>query len=164
MERAGQSENGSITGLYTVLVEGDDMTEPVADETRSILDGHIILSRALAEANHYPAVDVLASVSRVMNHVVGEEHQRVAGRIRELLASYKEVELLVKIGEYEHGSDSGADEAIDKVDAINAILRQGLFETSTFEDAVASMADIVDRRVARARPWRRLRQPIALFA
>ena len=144
MERAGQSETGSITALYTVLVEGDDMTEPVADETRSILDGHIILSRQLAQANHYPAVDVLASVSRVMNNIVGEEHLRVAGRIRELLAKYREVELLLKIGEYRKGSDPLADEAIAKVGAINGILRQGLFETSPFEETVDRMRQVVD--------------------
>ena len=144
MERAGQSEAGSITALYTVLVEGDDMTEPVADETRSILDGHIILSRQLAQANHYPAVDVLASVSRVMNNIVGEEHLRVAGRIRELLAKYREVELLLKIGEYRKGSDPLADEAIAKVGTINGILRQGLFETSPFEETVDRMRQVVD--------------------
>ena len=95
MERAGQSDKGSITALYTVLVEGDDMTEPVADETRSILDGHIILSRQLASANHYPAVDVLASVSRVMSDIADKRHIAMAGRMRELLAKYKEVELLI---------------------------------------------------------------------
>ena len=111
MERAGQSDNGSITALYTVLVEGDDMTEPVADETHSILDGHIVLSRQLAQANHYPAVDVLASISRVMNRVVEEDHLRLATRMRKLLAKYREVELLIKVGEYKKGTDSVADEA-----------------------------------------------------
>ena len=144
MERAGQSDAGSITALYTVLVEGDDMTEPVADETRSILDGHIILSRQLAQANHYPAVDVLASVSRVMNNIVEEDHLRVAGRIRELLAKYREVELLLKIGEYKQGSDPVADEAIRKVDAINAILRQGLFEDSAFAQTIERMGQVTD--------------------
>ena len=144
MERAGQSDRGSITALYTVLVEGDDMTEPVADETRSILDGHIILSRSLAEANHYPAVDVLASVSRVMNQIVDADHLRVAGRARELLAKYKEVELLVKIGEYQRGTDERADEAIDKVDAINAVLQQGVFEPAGFEETTRRLADVVD--------------------
>lgn len=144
MERAGQSDKGSITALYTVLVEGDDMTEPVADETRSILDGHIILSRQLAQANHYPAVDVLASVSRVMNNIVDEEHLRVAGRTRELLARYKEVELLLKVGEYKRGSDAAADEAIGKIDAINELLRQGLFETSTWAETVDRLRQVVD--------------------
>ena len=144
MERAGQSDTGSITALYTVLVEGDDMTEPVADETRSILDGHIILSRQLAQANHYPAVDVLASVSRVMNNIVGEDHLRIAGRMRGLLAKYKEIELLIKIGEYKQGSDPSADEANRKNDAINRTLMQGLYETSSLDEAVAQMRQVVD--------------------
>ena len=144
MERAGQSDAGSITALYTVLVEGDDMTEPVADETRSILDGHIILSRQLAQSNHYPAVDVLASVSRVMNNIVEEDHLRVAGRIRELLAKYREVELLLKIGEYKEGSDRVADEAIRKIDAINALLKQGLFEGSAFAATIERMGQVTD--------------------
>ena len=145
MERAGRSETGSITALYTVLVEGDDMTEPVADETRSILDGHIILSRQLAQANHYPAVDVLASVSRVMNNIVDEDHLHAAGRMRELLAKYKEIELLIRIGEYKRGSDPVADEATQKIDAINATLIQGLNETSTFDETVQRMRQVVDR-------------------
>ena len=144
MERAGQSDKGSITALYTVLVEGDDMTEPVADETRSILDGHIILSRELAQANHYPAVDVLASVSRVMNGIVDDEHKRVAGQFRELLAKHREVELLIKIGEYKEGADAKTDEAIAKLDRINAFLRQGLREESSFEDTVRQMKAVID--------------------
>ena len=145
MERAGRSDTGSITALYTVLVEGDDMTEPVADETRSILDGHIILSRQLAQANHYPAVDVLASVSRVMNNIVDEDHLRVAGRIRELLAKYREIELLIKIGEYKQGSDPVADEANRKIDTINGTLTQGLLETSSLDETVQQMRQVVDR-------------------
>ncbi len=144
MERAGQSEMGSITALYTVLVEGDDMTEPVADETRSILDGHIILSRKLAQATHYPAVDVLGSVSRVMNNIVDKEHLRVAGRLRELLAKHQSVELLLKIGEYKQGSDADADEAVRKVDQINAVLKQGLHEFSSFEETLERMRALVD--------------------
>ncbi|MBU6190818.1 MAG: type III secretion system ATPase SctN, partial [Betaproteobacteria bacterium] len=117
MERVGMNDRGSITALYTVLVEGDDMTEPIADETRSILDGHIILSRNLAAANHYPAIDILASTSRVQNAVVSREHRSAAGRLRELMAKYAEVELLVKIGEYKRGGDATTDEAIDKIEA-----------------------------------------------
>ncbi len=143
MERAGQSDKGSITALYTVLVEGDDMTEPIADETRSILDGHIILSRKLGAANHYPAVDVLASVSRVMNAIVPKEHVATANRFRQLLAKYREVELLVQIGEYKQGTDKLADEAIAKIDQLNAFLKQGLNERSSLEDAVAGMAALV---------------------
>jgi type III secretion protein N (ATPase) len=139
MERVGQSDKGSITALYTVLVEGDDMTEPVADETRSILDGHIILSRKLAAANHYPAIDVLASVSRVMNAVVTHEHLAAAGRVRELMAKYEEVELLVKIGEYKKGSDPLADQALERIDAIRAFLRQGGEERPAFAETVQNL-------------------------
>ena len=142
MERVGMSHKGSITALYTVLVEGDDMTEPIADETRSILDGHIILSRKLASANHYPAIDVLASVSRVMNMVVTSEHKAMAGRIRELMAKYQEIELLVKIGEYKRGSDSIADQAIDKIDAIRHFLQQGTDEHCDFNEMLSSMEQV----------------------
>ena len=143
MERAGMNEHGSITALYTVLVEGDDMTEPIADETRSILDGHIVLSRKLGAANHYPAIDVLASASRVMNAVITPEHKRAAGRLRELMAKYQEVELLVKIGEYKRGGDAVTDEAIDKIAAINQFLRQRTDERATLPDALAQMTAIV---------------------
>lgn len=139
MERVGQSDKGFITALYTVLVEGDDMTEPVADETRSILDGHIILSRKLAAANHYPAIDVLASVSRVMNAIVDKDHKAAASRVRELMAKYEEVELLVKIGEYKKGGDALADQALGKIDAIRAFLRQGGQERLSFADTVQAM-------------------------
>ncbi len=144
MERAGQSDKGSITALYTVLVEGDDMTEPIADETRSILDGHIILSRQLAQTNHYPAIDVLASVSRVMDNIVDDEHKRLAGRMRQLLAKYKEVELLLKIGEYKSGADAGADDAIARIEGINNFLQQGQRETSTLEETMEQMRLVVD--------------------
>lgn len=143
MERAGQSDKGSITALYTVLVEGDDMTEPVADETRSILDGHIILSRKLAAENHYPAIDILASVSRVMSAIVSPEHKRAAGRLRELLAKYEEVELLVKIGEYKQGTDVDADEALQRIGAINQYLCQGINEFGTFEENLAALSRLV---------------------
>ncbi len=143
MERAGNSDKGSITALYTVLVEGDDMTEPIADETRSILDGHIVLSRKLAAADHYPAVDVLASVSRVMSAVVRPEHRKASGKLRQLLAKYMEVELLVQIGEYKQGADPWADEAIAKMDAVNAFLCQGLTEKSTFEETLEALEKAV---------------------
>ncbi|HOB61141.1 MAG TPA: type III secretion system ATPase SctN [Candidatus Competibacteraceae bacterium] len=143
MERVGQSDKGFITALYTVLVEGDDMTEPVADETRSILDGHIILSRKLAAANHYPAIDVLASVSRVMNAIVDKDHKAAASRVRELMAKYEEVELLVKIGEYKKGGDALADQALSKIDAIRAFLRQGGQERLSFADTVQAMRRLI---------------------
>lgn len=143
MERSGNSDKGSITALYTVLVEGDDMTEPIADETRSILDGHIILSRKLAAANHYPAIDVLASVSRVMNSIVTKEHKTAAQKLRKILAKFAEVELLVQIGEYKKGSDQEADEALSKIDNINAFLRQGLNEFSTMNETIQALTKVV---------------------
>mgnify|MGYP001346261327 FL=1 len=136
MERVGMSHKGSITALYTVLVEGDDMTEPVADETRSILDGHIVLSRRLGAANHYPAVDVLASASRVMNAVITNEHKAAAGRVRELMAKYAEIELLIKIGEYKPGSDKVTDEAVKKIDRINQFLKQPTHELVAFDETL----------------------------
>ncbi len=139
MERVGMGHKGSITALYTVLVEGDDMTEPIADETRSILDGHIILSRKLASANHYPAIDILASVSRVMNMVATPEHKRIAGRLRELMAKYQEVELLVKIGEYKRGADATADQAIDRIERIRTFLRQSTDERISFDETLQQM-------------------------
>jgi type III secretion protein N (ATPase) len=152
MERAGMNETGSITALYTVLVEGDDMTEPIADETRSILDGHIVLSRKLGAANHYPAIDVLASASRVQNAVVTAEHRAAAGRLRELMAKYAEVELLVKIGEYKRGADAVTDEAIDKMDDIKSFLRQRTDESSTLRETLDALCTLVDRPHAGIKP------------
>ena len=143
MERAGQSTKGSITALYTVLVEGDDMTEPIADETRSILDGHIILSRKLAAGNHYPAIDILESVSRVMDNIVPEEHKMASKKMRELMSSYRDVELLVRIGEYKKGKDLKTDEALSKIDSINKYLKQGLDETSAYADSVKQLIQVV---------------------
>jgi type III secretion protein N (ATPase) len=143
MERAGQSEKGSITALYTVLVEGDDMTEPVADETRSILDGHIILSRKLASANHYPAIDVLLSISRCMSAIVAKEHREAAGKLRNILAKYSEVELLVRIGEYKKGADAVTDEAIARIDAVNNFLKQGLHDKDSYEDTIQKLKQAV---------------------
>ena len=144
MERAGNSDKGSITALYTVLVEGDDMTEPVADETRSILDGHIILSRQLAEAGHYPAIDVTASVSRVITAITDEEHQRLNQRLRELLSKRREIDLLIKVGEYKSGADKLADEAIAKHDRLNEFLRQRHGETDTMENVLERLRTIID--------------------
>ncbi len=144
LERAGQSDVGSITGLYTVLVEGDDMAEPVADETRSILDGHIILSRKLASANHYPAIDVLRSASRVMNNIVSDAHKEAAGHLRELLSKYEEIELLVRIGEYKQGSDPLADEAIAKVENLKNFLKQSTDEFTSFENALNMLQQAVN--------------------
>ena len=143
MERAGNSDKGSITALYTVLVEGDDMTEPIADETRSILDGHIVLSRKLAARNHYPAIDVQASVSRVMNAIVSKEHKKDAQRLRQILAKFAEVELLVQIGEYKKGADKDADDALAHIDRVNAFLKQGLDEKSSFEETLQALSQAV---------------------
>lgn len=143
MERAGNSDQGSITALYTVLVEGDDMTEPIADETRSILDGHIILSRKLAAQNHYPAIDVLASVSRVMNAIVTPEHKAAAQKLRQILAKHAEIELLVQLGEYHQGSDPEADFALAHIDAVNAFLKQGLDERSSFAETLQALLAVV---------------------
>ncbi|AZZ92408.1 EscN/YscN/HrcN family type III secretion system ATPase [Hahella sp. KA22] len=134
LERAGPGAKGAISALYTVLVEGDDMTEPVADEVRSILDGHIVLSRALAESGHFPAVDILASSSRLMNDIATQEQLQQARRLRQLLARYKEIELLVRIGEYQPGTDPLADAAIKAIEPINQFLRQ-------HDGAPCSMAD-----------------------
>jgi len=144
MERAGQSDKGSITALYTVLVEGDDMTEPVADEVRSILDGHIILSRKLAAEYHYPAIDIMESVSRVMNAIVDKKHRTCAGRLRTLLAKYKEVEILIRLGEYQSGADRDTDEAIRKIQQINAFLKQDMQEKSSWTETVAALARLTE--------------------
>ena len=145
VERAGNAEEGggSITAFYTVLSEGDDQQDPIADAARAILDGHIVLSRELAESGHYPAIDVLASVSRLMTAIAGKDHQRSAGRVRQLMAKYQEVELLVRIGEYKSGNDPVADEAIRKLDAINAFLRQGLREQSSFDQTLEALHQLV---------------------
>lgn len=143
MERAGNSKKGSITALYTVLVEGDDMTEPIADETRSILDGHIILSRKLAQLNHYPAIDILASISRCQNAIIPKDHKAAASKLREILAKYQEVELLLKIGEYKRGSDATTDEAIEKIDRVNAFLCQGLAERPRYDDTIQKLKEAV---------------------
>ncbi|MDR1578591.1 MAG: type III secretion system ATPase SctN [Deltaproteobacteria bacterium] len=139
MERAGNSDKGSISALYTVLVEGDDMTEPIADETRSILDGHIVLSRKLAAANHYPAIDIMASVSRVMGAVTDKKHRQLAQKLRQALAKHAEIELLVQIGEYQKGADKEADYALDHLAKINDFLRQGQEDKSTFEQTLVAL-------------------------
>jgi FliI/YscN family ATPase len=136
LERAGNSDKGSITAFYTVLVAGDDMNEPVADEVRSILDGHIILSRDLAAQGHYPAIDVLQSASRVMNAVTHQEHQAGAMRLRRLLATYEKQRDLILLGAYEKGSDPRVDEAIAANEGIVSFLRQGQYEPAPMEATV----------------------------
>lgn len=133
LERAGNSDKGSITGLYTVLVDGDDMNEPIADTVRGILDGHIVLSRALANKNHYPAIDILASVSRVMPAVTNQDYMQKVGNIRDLMATYKESEDLINIGAYVKGTSEKVDLAIDKIDDINDFLKQKVYDKFTYE-------------------------------
>ena len=142
LERAGTSARGSITGIYTVLVDGDDMNEPIADAVRSILDGHIVLSRSIAAQNHFPAIDVLASVSRVMSAVVPQEHMEANRKLRALMAVYKEAEDLIHIGAYVRGSSQKIDEAIQKIDAINDFLCQGVFEVQGFEETIQRLEGI----------------------
>lgn len=142
LERAGTSARGSITGIYTVLVDGDDMNEPIADAVRSILDGHIVLSRAIAAQNHFPAIDILASVSRVMSDVVTKDHREAAQHMRALMAVYKEAEDLIHIGAYVKGSSKRIDEAIQKIDAINDFLCQGVFEVTSFEEMKKTLESI----------------------
>lgn len=142
LERAGTSAKGSITGIYTVLVDGDDMNEPIADAVRSILDGHIVLSRNIAAQNHFPAIDVLASVSRVMSAVVPKEHMEANRKLRALMAVYKEAEDLIHIGAYVKGSSPKIDEAVQKIDAINDFLCQGVFEVQSFEETIQRMEGI----------------------
>jgi type III secretion system H+-transporting two-sector ATPase len=139
LERTGNSERGSITAFYTVLVEGDDMTEPVADETRSILDGHILLSRQLAALGHYPAIDVNQSVSRVMPAVADARHVESARRLREVLATYESQRDLISIGAYKKGSDQRTDYALSKLDAVNAFLRQATQERAEASASVAQL-------------------------
>ncbi len=149
LERAGNFRDaGSITGLYTVLVEGDDMNEPVADAVRSILDGHIVLSRTLAERNHYPAIDVLASASRVMRDIVEPQHLQLSARVREVLATYREAEDLVNIGAYAPGSNSRIDFALGRIEAVNRFLRQGMNEGVDLEASLLELQALFPQKDA----------------
>jgi type III secretion protein N (ATPase) len=139
LERTGMAEKGSITGFYTVLVAGDDMNEPVADEVRSILDGHIILSSELARQFHYPAVEVLSSASRTMTSTNSKEHLDLIAKAREVLATYRTNELLIRIGEYKRGSDKKVDYAIDHIDKLNNFLKQGLDDISKWDDTIKQL-------------------------
>lgn len=142
LERAGNSEKGSITGLYTVLVDGDDFNEPITDTARGILDGHIMLTRKLANKNHYPAIDVLQSISRVMSTIVTKEHKDLAGKLKMVLATYNEAEDLINIGAYKKGSNKDIDYAITKIDAVNEFLRQDVYEKLDFDKIVELLAGI----------------------
>lgn len=139
LERSGATRHGTITGFYSVLVEGDDLNDPIGDAVRSILDGHIVLSRDLASRGHYPAVDILQSVSRVMIDVTSDEHRNLATQMRTHLATYRETEDLINIGAYSRGSNPEVDRAIDRKKPIDAFLRQGLFEGSPFDELEPKM-------------------------
>lgn len=142
LERAGNSDKGSITGMYTVLVDGDDFNEPITDTARGILDGHIVLSRKLANKGHYPAIDVLASISRVMSDIVTDEHKAFAREIKKQMAVYKESEDLINVGAYNRGSSQEIDEAIDKIGPINNFLQQPTHEKVDFQTTYEIMSQI----------------------
>ncbi|MBQ1597790.1 MAG: flagellar protein export ATPase FliI [Lachnospiraceae bacterium] len=142
LERAGNSDKGSITGLYTVLVDGDDFNEPITDTARSILDGHIVLNRRLAQQNHYPAIDVLASISRVMSAIADKQHKKAAGQLKNVMATYSEAEDLINIGAYKAGSNKKIDFAISKIDEVNEFLLQATDEKFQFEDEVKALEDM----------------------
>lgn len=144
LERTGTSDKGTITGMYTVLVDGDDLTEPVTDLARGILDGHIVLSRNLANANHYPAIDVMASISRVMPNISSKEHLRMSGAIKDIMAVYNEAEDLINIGAYKLGSNKKIDTAIDVMDQINEFLRQETHKSPSYEETLELMKKIDD--------------------
>lgn len=145
MERAGTSTGkGTITALYTVLVEGDDLNEPISDSVRAILDGHIVLSRKLSSHNHYPAIDVLESISRLMIDVVSKEQIRLAMQFKDILATYREAEDLINIGAYAKGSNPRIDLAIQKIEALNQFLRQDIREATSLQDSISRLQQVVE--------------------
>ena len=143
LERAGCFEKGSITGIYAVLVEGDDTNEPIADTVRGIIDGHIVLSRKIAAQNHYPAIDILSSVSRLMSIICGEEHKAAASKLRNLLALYNSNVDLISIGAYKAGTNPKLDEAINKIDKINGFLMQATHESFSLDDTIRMLEEAV---------------------
>ena len=145
LERAGTGEgNGTITGIYTVLVEGDDINEPVSDAVRAVLDGHIILDRELAAHNHYPAINILSSVSRLMIDVISKDHYNFSMKLKDFLATYSEAKDLINIGAYAKGSNPKWDIAINKIDRINAYLQQGIMETVSMEESMRTLKEIIE--------------------
>jgi type III secretion protein N (ATPase) len=139
MERTGNNETGSITALYTILVQAGDMEEPIADEVRGILDGHIILNRALGARNHWPAIDVLPSLSRVMSGIAAPEHKKAAAKLREVLATYEKQRDLILLGAYQYGTDPKTDYAIDKIEDVETFLRQSTEEHDDFDDTIKKL-------------------------
>lgn len=144
LERAGCSEKGSITGLYTVLVDSDDFNEPITDTARSILDGHIMLSRKLGHKNHYPAIDILQSISRVMSSIVTKEHKKAAGKLKNVLATYQDAEDLINIGAYKNGSNPDIDYAISKIKAVNTFLQQDVDEKLDFDEEIRMLMELFE--------------------
>lgn len=144
LERAGNSDVGSITGLYTVLVDGDDFNEPISDTARSILDGHIMLSRKMAHKNHYPAIDILQSISRVMSQIVTSDHKKAAGMLKNVMATYQEAEDLINIGAYKNGSNPDIDYAISKIGQVNEFLMQAVDEKLSFEQEIDMLKEIFE--------------------
>lgn len=142
MERSGTSAKGTITGIYTVLVEGDDMNEPIADTTRGILDGHIELNRKIAARNHYPAISIPTSVSRLFTEVANKDHKAAAGKLREVLSIYQKNEDLINIGAYQRGSSAKVDWAIERIDEVNNFLKQGIFEEAPFDETVQRLVSM----------------------
>ena len=144
LERAGTSDKGSITGLYTVLVDGDDFNEPITDTARGILDGHIMLSRKLVHKNHYPAIDILQSISRVMSSITDKEHKQYVGRLKNVMATYDEAEDLINIGAYKKGSNENIDYAVSKINAVNEFLMQGTDEKYDYEEVLRLLKEIFE--------------------
>lgn len=142
LERAGNSDKGSITGIYTVLVDGDDFNEPITDAARGILDGHIMLSRKMAHKNHYPAIDVLQSISRVMSSITDKEHKKLAGKLKNVLATYADAEDLINIGAYKSGSNPEIDYAIQNIHAVNDFLMQDVDEKFTYEEVLEALKQL----------------------
>jgi len=143
IERAGSNEHGEITALYTVLVEGDGTADPIAEETKSLTDGHIMLSQEIAEAGFYPAIDVAQSLSRVMNDIASKEQMRIDREVRSLISKFKEIEMLVQIGEYEKGSDDLGDKALDTVPKLQSFFAQNTNEKSTHEETLDALLEIL---------------------
>jgi len=144
LERSGNFKEGSITGIYTVLVEGDDTNEPISDTVRGIIDGHIVLTRKLANGNHFPAIDINASISRLMTSIVSKEHQQCASKLRDILSMYEKNSDLISIGAYKSGTNPKLDFAISKIDKINEFLMQGIHEKLSYEETLAQMQDILN--------------------
>ena len=144
LERAGNTKDGSITGLYTVLVDGDDFNEPITDTARGILDGHIVLSRKLGHKNHYPAIDVLASITRCMSSIASQEHKTLAGKLKNVLATYSDAEDLINIGAYRSGSNKDIDYAITKIDKVNGFLVQDVNSKFLFDEEIKLLEEIFE--------------------